>query len=293
MTMKTADRNTATGFFCSGCAETIPVTDSSPDPRYCKGCYKYLANEATSRRSVRKNTETDWVPVRDLRLPSICLAIEPGDRVQSVAGFSDIVDHWLSVETVHQETVALSLPNGNTEELSIQEIISHQKGVINMNKRETTPQENLVKCRETLAKVTAANADPRVIGLWRSKVAQAEAMCQEAGKIEPEKPKPDPVVAAAVAAMATIEKTKKATTPTPTTKRKPEKKAPGPCLCGCGSSTKKGSEFLPGHDARLTSYVRKLDRGEIKLEALPELVQKMVTENHEAIQKIRDRTARL
>ena len=36
-----------------------------------------------------------------------------------------------------------------------------------------------------------------------------------------------------------------------------------PCLCGCGSTTNRGSFYMPGHDARLRSYVRQVNSGKM------------------------------
>ena len=36
----------AGGFFCHACAVGKPVSEASPDPRYCRGCYEFLVKEA-------------------------------------------------------------------------------------------------------------------------------------------------------------------------------------------------------------------------------------------------------
>jgi hypothetical protein len=64
-------------------------------------------------------------------------------------------------------------------------------------------------------------------------------------------------------------------------------KEPSYCFCGCGGQTSHHREFLQGHDARLGSYIRKLDAGKIVVTELPELVQKMVADNSAVIIKIR------
>jgi hypothetical protein len=43
------------------------------------------------------------------------------------------------------------------------------------------------------------------------------------------------------------------------------------CLCGCGTLiTSKRSRFAPGHDSKLHAMVRKIDRGEATLDAIPD-----------------------
>ena len=43
---------------------------------------------------------------------------------------------------------------------------------------------------------------------------------------------------------------------------------PKPCECGCGKLAKGGSKFLPGHDAKLRSRLRKAaERGDAKAKA--------------------------
>ena len=63
----------ATGayFWCSGHLSVCPVTERSPDPRYCRGCYDFLKEEAKLLRS----RVSAWVPrdggtVQDATQPS-------------------------------------------------------------------------------------------------------------------------------------------------------------------------------------------------------------------------------
>jgi hypothetical protein len=64
-------------------------------------------------------------------------------------------------------------------------------------------------------------------------------------------------------------KTRKAPAKKAAPKAKAEgKPSNGPCFCGCGEiPTKKGSQFRPGHDARLRGKLLKLRRLEAKDDA--------------------------
>jgi hypothetical protein len=48
------------GFFCHACLDNKSIVESSPDPRYCHGCYDVLLEEARMDKSWRKAT---WKPV--------------------------------------------------------------------------------------------------------------------------------------------------------------------------------------------------------------------------------------
>jgi hypothetical protein len=45
---------------------------------------------------------------------------------------------------------------------------------------------------------------------------------------------------------------------------------PDRCLCGCGEPVKKGSRFIVGHDSRLHGVLRKVEKGELGADAIPE-----------------------
>lgn len=47
-----------------------------------------------------------------------------------------------------------------------------------------------------------------------------------------------------------------------------------PCLCGCGQPTITDSaRFIPGHDAKLKGLLLKVERGELKKSAIPEVAK--------------------
>lgn len=48
-----------THFFCQTCLVARPVSDRSPDPRYCWGCYDFLAEEA---KMLPANKRPAWIP---------------------------------------------------------------------------------------------------------------------------------------------------------------------------------------------------------------------------------------
>lgn len=50
---------------------------------------------------------------------------------------------------------------------------------------------------------------------------------------------------------------------------------PRPCLCGCGSTTR-GGRFMPGHDARLYGFARRVESGKSKLTEIPAESRKAV-----------------
>lgn len=51
--------NTATTFFCQVCLEDKPPAATSPDPRYCQGCYDYLLVEASMLPATKRPA---WIP---------------------------------------------------------------------------------------------------------------------------------------------------------------------------------------------------------------------------------------
>ena len=61
---------------------------------------------------------------------------------------------------------------------------------------------------------------------------------------------------------------KKAAKATKVAKATTVRPEPKPCECGCGKLAKGGSKFLPGHDAKLRSRLRKAaERGDAKAKA--------------------------
>lgn len=53
---------------------------------------------------------------------------------------------------------------------------------------------------------------------------------------------------------------------------KPKSSSVQPCKCGCGEQV--AANFAQGHDARFKSWMVKVERGEMKVEDLPKVVQK-------------------
>lgn len=49
----------AGGFFCEACLVCKPVSEQSPDGRYCKGCFEVLKEEAEMLSS---RTKSAWIP---------------------------------------------------------------------------------------------------------------------------------------------------------------------------------------------------------------------------------------
>lgn len=51
-------------FHCSGHLQAVPISQKSPDPRYCQGCFDFLTSEW---QSLKENgihlKRADWVPV--------------------------------------------------------------------------------------------------------------------------------------------------------------------------------------------------------------------------------------
>jgi len=219
-------------FLCKGCLEEIPVEQSSPDPRYCVDCYRFLVKEAAKTKKAGK-----WVPVVGGTVPD--LSVQPGDRIKT----SDRIDSDFSVvKSVDGDSIVT-----NHGKYTIYDVIEiQQKGGAFV-----AAQDNLAKCRATLAKVIGRN-DQRVIDLWKSKVAQAEQLCIDTG-------------------------TNKAT----------GSSNGHACCCGCGAITNKGKYFMQGHDARLRSMLAKLDSGRISLHDLPNSVQKMIADDHPIIKQMR------
>lgn len=46
-------------FFCLGCLEDKPLSEQSPDPRYCKPCCQFLLKEA---RLIEGKRHPSWIP---------------------------------------------------------------------------------------------------------------------------------------------------------------------------------------------------------------------------------------
>ncbi len=47
------------GFWCSACCEGKPASEQSPDPRYCRGCFEFLKNEAELLPPTKR---PGWIP---------------------------------------------------------------------------------------------------------------------------------------------------------------------------------------------------------------------------------------
>ena len=270
-------------FLCRACLRNIPVRDRSYDYRFCGPCCEYLEAEAKKlfKPSPAKNW---WIPQR-LGLPSgrvtapVNLWFEKGDRIQEINGLPDgVADHWHVIKSVGDGAVMVG---GNTTDVEIKmdRILSHQKqneGGQQMSKEKVTPQENLGKVKETYDRLVANGADPRAIGLWKSKLAHAEQMCKDADK------------GASAEAPREVSPAPQPASIRPADAREDRSQPTGFCLCGCGGRTVLNRTFLQGHDARFRSYVTKLDKGTLKLEELPEMVQNAIAENHPAVVKARE-----
>lgn len=61
------------------------------------------------------------------------------------------------------------------------------------------------------------------------------------------------------------------------TRKKKEKKVSQfiPCPCGCGGIPEGDGVFIPGHDGRVCGWIRKVERGKMKLDNLSKEVQKI------------------
>ena len=274
---KVSTHHNSTGFFCRGHLDFRPPEESSPDPRYCQDCYEVICSEVTDHSS------GDWVPIAPGTTMVWDCHIEPGDTIQSIR-FNDAgSERWLVVKEVEQQILNLLTltvnditkvvakdGRGKSHVVPVEDVIAHRKGDENMTNKKLTPQENLVKARKTLAKLEKENKDKRAIGLWKSKVAQAEKLCEESG-VDPR----------------TVGATEAKTKATKERKPKPAPKEAALCLCGCGAMAKPGRNFLQGHDAKLASMIKKYDKGDIKKKDLSEAVQKMLAKGHPVLDKIR------
>lgn len=219
---------------------------------------------------------------------SFNMGVERGDRVQ-IRGFSDV---WSTVRDIlgtveagggHRPFILSGVRDIDGVSVGIEDIIKHQKGANNVAKTTRTPQENLEYARGMLSKLTAEGADNRVLGLWASKVTQAEKLVEDStGR----KAKADAKAATGAVAKDPFVPVEKAVAAAEKVKK--ERVAPAPCMCGCGNNASSGKRFIPGHDARFASYIRKLDQSLVQLTELPESVQKLVAENHEAVLKARE-----
>lgn len=47
------------GFVCQGCLVGKPISEQSPDSRYCEDCYKFLLNEA---KFILGSKRPKWLP---------------------------------------------------------------------------------------------------------------------------------------------------------------------------------------------------------------------------------------
>lgn len=273
------------GFFCRACLREREPKQTSPDPRYCVECYDFLTKEA--RGSV--NSRGQWVPLADAALVTN-LYFECRDRIQVYT--RQVMDSWYTI-TALNDGVSVATDHGTFE---ISEITAHRKEDTNM-KPTLTAQENLARVRATLADLQSKKADARVLGLWKSKLAQAERMCQEAPVITnaaitglaPAVQVESVVAAPSVggelpqaenARVVSISPAKAGSTPTVKASKS------GPCLCGCGQIAPSG-RFLQGHDSKFASMIRKLDKGLLQKDALPASVRAMLDANHPEVAKAR------
>lgn len=270
-------------FMCRACLRERPASHTSPDPRYCRECYSFLNEEVSVGAKTGK-----WVPVHRVGMVA-SLMIFPGDRVQVVSvAQPDGVECWYVVASVDDGELTLTLQGIpaacpiKEQKVNLFEVFEHhakeiqingtkEEGKEQMENRELTAQENLERCRQKLTEATAANADPRVLGLWKSKVAQAEKLASTVKPVDPP---------------AKAVKEPKA----PKVPKEPKEPKPGaqPCQCGCDGMAASGRSFLPGHDAKFASYVRKYDAQKAKLEDFPPLVQAMISASHELVIKARE-----
>lgn len=163
--------------------------------------------------------------------------------------------HWVNDQCIYCQP----LKEVNMEGLSTDAKVNGE-----MYEKAKTDLEN---ARRTLEQV--ANKDPRVVGLWKSRVTNLEGIV--AG------------YEAKVAAGAEVSESRPATVAEKTSR--PAKQASNPCLCGCGGMAK--SRFIQGHDAKFHSMIKKHDAGTLKRDEIPESVLKMIDENSPEVAKAR------
>lgn len=126
-----------------------------------------------------------------------------------------------------------------------------------------TIKEELDRARATLERVTNNGADPRVIGLWKSRVSKMETMLVDAEARERDNQRA---------------KEEAKSSPSTTAPSRLSRKGSIYCLCGCGKANNPSSRFQQGHDARLKGQFRKLESGAITVEDLPQLVQDILND---------------
>jgi hypothetical protein len=149
------------------------------------------------------------------------------------------------------------------------------------------------KIKSTYEKVVANGADPRVVGLWRSKLEQANLLCHEAGVKDepaPQKLKLPKAPKSASLKPQLLKVNDDGTTAPVDSSVSPKSKGgvAGYCLCGCGAEVYRGRTFAQGHDARFRGYIIKLDKGLLKLADLPGVVQAAIAAGHPAVVKARE-----
>ena len=279
-------RNAGGTFLCSACLDDCEPRASSPDPRYCQECYDSLVGEADAREGRRE--QRTWHPVRERLVPPsvVSLCIEVGDRIQTISTGTEVEAKWIQVAGIgcDSDGCVCDVIGASGFVYSVATIVEHQKGkedtTMKAVKVMLTPQENLIGCRETLAKLEAKGADPRATGLWKSKVAQAERMCSESADAKVATQKAVSTTKAATKTTTKSAGTKSAGTTKTTTAL--------PCQCGCGLIAHSGRNFLQGHDAKLASMIRKLDAGKLKLGELPDSVQQLIADDSELVKIARN-----
>ncbi len=61
--------NAGTHFWCKACQVARPLSEKSPDPRYCQGCYELLLKETELEGGRRAG---EWRPKKGKRLADSC-----------------------------------------------------------------------------------------------------------------------------------------------------------------------------------------------------------------------------
>ncbi len=87
------------GFFCHACVVDKPVSEQSPDSRYCQACYDFLLKEA---ERLPDNKHPKWIP-----------------RAQSKKDSTGKIGHQKSIQVSGDVVLIMSTVNGKKSEVDI------------------------------------------------------------------------------------------------------------------------------------------------------------------------------
>jgi len=88
-----------THFWCQGCFLAKPLSEHSPDPRYCRGCHDFLLEEAELQ-----NTRKSWMPKP---AADKITGAKRGPKHKALP--EDLITRWAQEESMGSKAIAARL----------------------------------------------------------------------------------------------------------------------------------------------------------------------------------------